>query len=296
MPAVLMVIVLFICLIRLSAAQMALHGAVSQTARQAAANIKPIELAVQQASGYMPAPLAGLSAIEAPPELGSVAAALAGWLPEPAGPLMSAALNGDWKPLEDAAATAIGRSVVEPLLHHEADREVLDVAELKLSGLSLPDLKDKAEPYIRVEAEYSFKLGLPFTKRDIVLREQAEERVWVSDAVPAPRGGDTGTGAENRAAIAIVSIEPNPLRPGRKASIVVQSDPNRKLSLSVNYKSGQSVARNLGEATADGEGVVEWSWLVSGNTTPGVWELVITADDGTRVARHFVVESSSGGN
>ncbi|WP_236338436.1 TadE/TadG family type IV pilus assembly protein [Paenibacillus plantiphilus] len=295
MPVVLMVIILFVCLIRLSAVQMALHGAVSQTVRQAAANIKPIELAIQQASGYMPPQLGGLGVplMEAMPEIRSVAATLAGWLPSPAGPLMSEALNGNWKPLEDVAATSIGRTVVEPLLRHEADKEVLDVSELKLSKLSLPDLQEKAEPYIRIEAEYTFKLGLPFTKRSIVLREQAEERVWVSDAAPAPRGSGAESGTEStRANIQIVSIEPNPLRPGKKATIVVQSDPNRKLSLGVSYKSGQSVARNLGDATADGEGAVKWSWLVSGNTTPGVWELIITADDGTKVARHFVVESS----
>ncbi|MBW7476552.1 pilus assembly protein [Paenibacillus oenotherae] len=292
MPIVLMVILFFICLIQLCAAQMALHGAVSQTAKQAAANIRPIELAVQQAAGYMPSHIGGLPTVEVPQEIRSIAAELADWLPPPAGPLMSAAIKGDWKPLEDVAATAIGRSIVEPLLQHQGDDKVLDVTQLKLSVLSLPDLKGGAEPYIRIEAEYTFRLALPFTKHSVKLREQAVERVWVSDATPAPRGGIGDAGADERTSIQIVSIEPDPLRPGRRAAVTVQSEPGQKLNLTVQYKSGQSRAKNLGEATTDGEGIVEWSWLVSGNTTPGVWELIVTAEDGTKVARHFVVESS----
>jgi hypothetical protein len=282
MPIVLFVIMFFVFLIKLAAVQMALHGAVSQTVRQAAANIRPAALAAEQAAVSLPGP----RGIQVPlSEIGDVAGQIAEWLPDPAGSFLAAAARGD---LQDSAAANIGRSVVQPLLRRSADRAVLEPDRLRLSKLSLPDLKGGPEPYLRIEAEYSFRLGLPFTKREVVLRERAEERVWVSDAVPAPNGGADPEDA--RARIQIVSIEPVPLRPGRMAHVVALTDPGRTVSLAVDYKSGRSVARHLGDASADPGGRVEWTWLVSGNTTPGVWELTVAAGDGARVSRHFVVE------
>jgi hypothetical protein len=291
MPIVLMVIIFLISLIRLASVQMALHGSASQTVRQAAANFRPIELAYEQLAPHLAA-MGELPTLQPLPGINGVADKLEHWLPAPSGPLMAAVLRGDWKPVQNAAATEIGRSVIEPMLRHEADKEILDPSQLRLSNLSLPKLKDNAEPYIRIEAEYTFKLGFPFTKRSIVLREQAEERIWVSDAVPAMRG--EGNPDLSHANIQIVSIEPEPLRPGRRARLIVLTDPGRSLDLAVDYKSGRSKAKHLGKAAADTNGRVEWTWLVSGNTTPGVWELIVTADDGTKVARHFVVEKQPG--
>ncbi|SFI99545.1 Flp pilus assembly protein TadG [Paenibacillus sp. UNC496MF] len=338
LPIVLMVIIFFICLIRLNAAQMALHGAVSQTVRQAAANIHPIDLAVNRlASGENDADAGGgtegggaesgseavghstgngnsggghpsadssgegLAAAGSPwngqssgsssdeplPAVEYLADKLEEWLPSPAGPLLSAALKGDWKSIRDTAAATVGRPVIEPLLRREADASVLDPERIRLSKLSLPDLKDKTDLTLAIEAEYSFPLGFPFTKKAIVLRERAEERVWTPDTVPAPKGGDPDS---EHSPIQIVLIEPSPARPGHKARVVVKTSPGRSLSIEVLYKSGQSVAKHLGDMVTDGEGLAEWTWLVSGNTTPGVWEIVVTASDGGAAARHFVVQ------
>lgn len=210
------------------------------------------------------------------------------WLPPPSGPLLAAALRGDWKPAADMAATEIGRSIVEPLLRRAADTSVLEPEQLHLSKLSLPDFKNKQEAYLLIEASYSFKLGFPFTKKAIVLKEQAEERVWISDPIPALSGDSGNAGAI--APIQIVLVEPSPARPGNKARVVVKTTPGRSLSIEVLYKSGKSVAKHLGDASAGKDGMAEWTWLVSGNTTPGVWEIVVTSSDGGRAARHFVVE------
>ncbi|MNJ79096.1 hypothetical protein D3C77_770120 [compost metagenome] len=61
--------------------------------------------------------------------------------------------------------------------------------------------------------------------------------------------------------------------------------------MTVYYKSGVSQAKYLGEATADGNGVVDWEWLVGGNTTPGTWTFVIETEDGVRTTSGFTVES-----
>lgn len=311
LPIVLMVLLFFIALVRLNAAQMALHGAVSQTTRLAAANMHPIELAVAKASdassddgqsetggdrigaGGTAVPAGStLSASGSSLAVGFIADKLEEWLPAPSGPLLAAVLKGDWDSLQDTAMGAVGRPIVEPLLRREADESVLDPGKIRLTSLSLPDLKHKEDVMLTIEAEYAFRLGLPFTKRSIVLKERATERVWTSDTVPSQRANDAG---EELAAIQIVLVEPSPARPGNKARVVVKTTPGRSLSIEVLYKSGRSVAKHLGDVVTDEAGLAEWTWLVSGNTTPGTWEIAVRASDGATAVRHFIVKKKQAG-
>ncbi|WP_201006280.1 TadE/TadG family type IV pilus assembly protein [Paenibacillus glycanilyticus] len=283
MPLLLMILLLFITMIRLCAVQMALQSAASQTVRQIATHIRPADLTFQKASSSIPD--FGSIGLKLPDWGGAIAKEAAGWLPAPADALASAALEGNWQPVTDAAATELGRTAVEPLLRQFADEAVLEKERLGLSHLSLPDLKEKQEPYLTIEAEYEFPLSLPFLNRKIVLREQASERVWVSDAAPAKED----TAAADVTPIQIVSIQPVPLHPGNKATVIALTSPGASASLTVNYKSGTSTAKHLGSATADANGYVQWTWLVSGNTTPGTWELTATSASGETVSMHFNV-------
>lgn len=293
MPMIIVVLLVFVTLIRLCAVQMALHSAASQTVRQIAAHIHPIELAWQQAVDKQPAqeraPLPMSSWSE-------IAAEAAEWLPDPAGELVSSALRGDFRPLQNMAATEIGRAVVEPLLRKFVDAAIIDEERLSLGWLTLPDLEKENESYLTIAVEYEFPLKLPFYNKPIIVKEQASERVWISDALPA-RFGMESNQADN-IPIQIVAIEPTPLRPGRKATVTVKTAPFASISLGVMYKSGSSKAKHLGEATADADGYVKWTWHVSGNTTPGIWELTASEvnKESNRVAMHFVVEKSSNGS
>ncbi|WP_081419072.1 TadE/TadG family type IV pilus assembly protein [Paenibacillus sp. Leaf72] len=287
MPMLLLVLMVFIIFIRMSTLQIALQAAASQSARQIAAHIYPVELAYQRVSASKPE----FSAAQMPLADWSAAASNAAkWLPDPAGALASSALSGDWKPLIDMAATEIGRGAIEPLLRQNADEAVLETARIKLSRLALPDLKNKQQPYLIIEAEYEFPMQLPFMKQKLILREQASERVWISDAAAAQ-----DTAAQNdpdHIPIQIISISPVPLRPGHKATAIVLTKPGVTASLKVMYKSGQSQAKHLGEATAGSDGFVQWTWLVSGNTTPGMWELTAGVGD-QQASMHFQVEKKS---
>ncbi|WP_336788227.1 TadE/TadG family type IV pilus assembly protein [Paenibacillus sp. MMO-177] len=282
MPLLLMVLLLFLMMIRLCAVQMALQSAASQTVRQIATHIRPADLTFQKASSSIPD--LGSIGLPLPDWGGAMAKDAAGWLPAPADALASAVLEGSWQPVADAAATELGRGAVEPLLRQFADEAVLEKERLSLARLSLPDLKEKRQPYLTIEAEYEFPLSLPFLNRKIVLREQASERVWVSDAAPAKENA-----AGDATSIQIVSIQPVPLRPGNKATVIALTSPGASASLTVNYKSGTSTAKHLGSATADANGYVRWTWLVSGNTTPGTWELTATSASGDAVSMHFNV-------
>ncbi|MCQ6559122.1 TadE/TadG family type IV pilus assembly protein [Paenibacillus mendelii] len=285
MPIVLMVIVFFICLIRLSAVQMALHGAASQVTRQAAAHMYPVALAAEQFAKSAPSQT---NAAQPLPGVETVAGALEAWLPQPAGPLLAAAVKGDWQGVGNAVAAEAGRAALEPLLRQAAEGGLLSPERLRLQHLSLPDLPSGSSAYIRVQVEYSFPLGLPFMRKTLLLREQAEERVWVADHAAAPRNGTDGE--QEQVMLQIVAIEPDPLHPGRTARLIARTDPGRQVSLSIEYKSGTSKAKHLGEATADENGYAEWTWLVSGNTTPGVWEAIVRGEGGARAARHFDVK------
>ncbi|MBD2867771.1 TadE/TadG family type IV pilus assembly protein [Paenibacillus arenilitoris] len=295
MPLLLIVLLVFVTLVRLCAVQMALHSAASQTVRQIAAHIHPADLAWQQAVAAnplpsMPLPLPGSELSS----WGDIAAEAAEWLPSPAGEIAASALRGDFRPLQNAAATEVGRAVVEPLLQDFADKAIVEPERLKLAWLSLPDLEKNEEPFLKLIVEYEFPLKLPFYAKPLVLKEQAAERVWISDAAPARYGAEEGDSAA--LPIQIVAIEPAPLRPGRKATVVVKTAPGAAVSLGVRYKSGSSKAKHLGEAVADASGYVQWTWHVSGNTTPGIWELAVAeaADPDNRVAKHFIVEKSGG--
>lgn len=283
MPLLLIVLLLFIVMIRMCAVQMALQATASQTARQLAAHIHPVDLAIQQLSSTIPS----FEPVNMPmSEWSEAAAQAAEWLPDPMGSITSAALRGDWQPLVDAAATELGRNMVEPLLQQYADEAIIEKDRIKLSRLTLPDLKDKEEPYLTIEAEYELPLRMPFVNKKLVLRERASERVWISDAEPArDDSGDAET-----IPLQIVSIEPTPLRPGHKATVTALTAPGAAATLEVIYKSGHSQAKNLGQAAADKNGYVQWTWLVSGNTTPGIWELTGTSASGERVSMHFTVE------
>jgi len=288
LPVALVVIIFFVFLIQLSAVQMALHGAASQVTRQVAAHIYPIALAVEEASDAMPKGLKSTSPAPLLPGVATVADALARWVPEPTGPMLAAAAKGDWKTLSNLAAAEAGRVMLEPLLKRAADPGLLNPEGLRLYKLSLPDLPSNTDPYVRIQAEYVFPIRLPFVNKSIILREQSEERVWLADTVMAPRDGaldDT-----DQLVMQIVAIEPEPLNPGRKAKLILRTDPGKRVTLSVQYKSGTSKAKHLGEATADEKGYTEWSWHVSGNTTPGIWELEVTSENGKKVGRHFVVQ------
>ncbi|UVI31424.1 hypothetical protein [Paenibacillus spongiae] len=286
MPIVLMAIVFFILLIRLSAVQMALHGAASQVTRQAASHMYPVALAAEQFSKSLPS---RVNAMQPLPGIETVAGALENWLPQPAGPLLAAAVKGDWQGAANASAAEAGRAALEPLLREAAEGGLLSTDRLRLLHLRLPGLPGGSDPYIRVQVEYSFPLGLPFMKKTLLIREQAEERVWIADHVPAPRDG-ASDGNQEQVLLQIVAIEPDPLHPGRTARLIARTDPGRQISLSIEYKSGTSKAKNLGDATADANGYAEWTWLVSGNTTPGIWEAIVTGEGGARAARHFDVQ------
>ncbi|GBF76444.1 hypothetical protein PA598K_04916 [Paenibacillus sp. 598K] len=282
LPLVLFVLLFFVMLVQLAAAQMALNDAASQVVRQTAAHMHPALLAVDKLP-KRPEPEQQRLPLA---DMGLAAEALSKWLPDPAGTLVEAAVTGDWSAAEEMATSYLASRVAEPLLRRVAEESVLDVEHLSIEGLKLPDLAGRDEAFLELVAVYEYPLRLPFAPRSLKLQGRATERVWIPDALPSDSGsaGEAETGL-----LQIVGIQPDPVRPGRKARLIARTEPGATVSLAVQYKSGASKARHLGEATADEHGYVEWEWHVSGNTTPGTWELTVTGADDRTVGMHFDV-------
>ncbi|RXZ84746.1 pilus assembly protein [Paenibacillaceae bacterium] len=284
-PVVLMVMLFLILMVKLSVVQMALHDTATEAVRQTSTHIHPLSLAAER---WLPKPKPTPSEESSPlAAIGSVVGELSGWLPEPADALLEAVVSGNWKPVVDVAATELGKSVAEPLLHKLAENTVLDTGRLSLRKLTLPDFHNRSDSYFSITVSYEFPLGLPFTQGAIFISSRAMERVWMGDVLPASMYSGDESGEAGK--LQIIRIEPNPVRPGRKARLLLRTDPGRTVSLSVEYKSGSSKAKHLGKATADEDGLVVWEWHVSGNTTPGMWELFVQAEDGSGTGMHFQV-------
>jgi hypothetical protein len=68
-------------------------------------------------------------------------------------------------------------------------------------------------------------------------------------------------------------------RPGGRASVVAQTTPGASCSISYRTPAGtSSTAQGLTPKTADGNGMVSWSWEIGPSTRPGTGTVVVTCN------------------
>jgi len=281
MPMFLLLIVFLGFMIRTAVISMALHGALSQTARQAASAWYPIALATDKARN---SPInqrieewngKWQGAADTIRQYGDK-------LPAPMNEWARRASELSFS-LEEQAAILAFEQAIKPF----ADERVLDASRIDLVAVGLPDPDDRSNAYLTLKAEYALPLKVPFLGRKLVLRESARERVWIGGSPSVSRQGPK-EGAESFR-VELVSLEPNPARPGRKATLTIRTEPGTVVDLSILYKSGLSQAKHLGRATADASGLISWTWHVSGRTTPGQWTWKATNAEGAAWEQTFEV-------
>jgi hypothetical protein len=300
LPFFLLGVLFLLLLIRTAVIAMALHSALSQTVRLGATVWQPLTLAQEQAGGEVSGRLSGNGAWDGetaggtPTETGTdkPAAWLAGgretlerlgdWLPEPFGEWARRAAAGEWAPDQLAA-----RAAFRQLTLRFADPAWLDPSRLDIREVTLPSGTQAAEAFLAVKASYRLPFGVPILKRPLTISASATERVWIGGR-PLP-AGDGRAEAPGVGHLAYLALEPDPVRPGKKATLTLQARPGETVYLTVLYKSGPSQAKNLGVAVADAQGKVTWVWHVSGRTTPGEWLWEATAADGSVLRRNFTV-------
>ncbi|WP_221469547.1 TadE/TadG family type IV pilus assembly protein [Cohnella nanjingensis] len=262
MPVFMLAILFLIYLVQAATISMALHGAVSQTARQAASAWYPISAGLDKARAS-PIYQKSQQWSDALAGIGETLGRYGQFLPAPIGDWAKQAADGDWNPEQIAA-----RQAFRQILLRTADPTVLRSDRLEVSSVTLPAADDLAQAYLTVQAEYRLPFQVPFIGRTLILRESASERAWIG-GLPSRSMLDDGEGKPS--ALSFVSLEPNPVRRGRKATLTLRAEPGATVDLTVLYKSGASQAKHLGLATADASGLVSWTWHVSGNTTIGTW-------------------------
>jgi micrococcal nuclease len=70
----------------------------------------------------------------------------------------------------------------------------------------------------------------------------------------------------------------SPVTRGSTGEVTVRTTPGAICSITVTYSSGPSTEQGLTIRTADGSGIVTWSWTVSTQASPGTWPIQVECD------------------
>jgi hypothetical protein len=68
----------------------------------------------------------------------------------------------------------------EPMLAAYVDSGVLPPGSRpKVTKVEFPNLLERSDPYFGIEAEYTLQLPIPFVSKHVTLRHKAYERIWI---------------------------------------------------------------------------------------------------------------------
>lgn len=303
MPIFIIVIFFFIYMVQMTLLSSQMQMVASNTVREVSTNIYPVALAVQSYAQKQETGTEGSYGTEGKSALNTMksisklslselASQYASSFPSPISDwIKDAAAKGD-EPLNDLknqVAESVLDPVVKPIMAPFLEGTLLKEERLHVSRVFVPDLKVGKTPYFGLEISYELPIKVPFTGERIVLQAKAEERLWIGDTDEQNNGSSGNEGNQGEAAI--ILSKPNPAYAGHKAIITAKVSPGSTAKLTVYYKSGVSQAKYLGEVTADENGIVEWKWLVGGNTTPGTWTFTIETAEGVTTTAEFNVAS-----
>ncbi|MFE5317376.1 TadE/TadG family type IV pilus assembly protein [Paenibacillus sp. NPDC056579] len=202
LPLFLSFIVMLIAFIQVSLAEMALQSAVSDTTKVVAANMYPVDLLYQQAksqwgqsaaAGWVDQALSQIQAAKQRVEdtekfvedyeswIPDVVVQLVGWektyrthLEE----LGQATTDDARKKLEEAYKPLVHKAFT-PIVAMYANKTRLKKERLKVTDVMFPDLNNKENAFIGIEAEYELPLAVPFFRKTVTIRKKAYERAWV---------------------------------------------------------------------------------------------------------------------
>ncbi|WP_337926747.1 TadE family protein [Paenibacillus caui] len=306
LPLFIMFVFFFIYMVQMTLLSTRMHAAASNAVKQVSAHIYPIFLAVQAADKKQDDPFIQADDGERQTENGTFpsisikdwADAYASKLPSPFSDWIMAAAEKGQEPIDQLkteTAEAVLDPVMKPILEPFLDEAGLELERVHVTRVIVPDLKTGKTPYFGIEISYELPIRVPFTYKKVVIQSKSVERLWIGDTdeLNASDGADEDSG---QIVNPVVLEKPNPAYAGRRAVIKAKISPGGSAVLTVYYKSGKSIAKYLGTATADENGIIEWEWLVGGNTTPGNWQFVIETPEGGKTVSTFTVESPNSGD
>nr|WP_272039030.1 pilus assembly protein [Paenibacillus sp. JJ-100] len=290
LPVFLFFILFLIFIVQMTLISTALQSTAGETVKQLSTKVYPVSLV------FAPSDSAGgegskeglmwseLSLTEWADEYASS-------LPEPLSDWVQAAARSGEEPLQRIKTSALEvvlDPVIKPLLQPFVDTTLLDMERIHVNGVSVPNLRDKTNPYFRLELSYELPVKVPFLGKPLRIQVAAAERIWIGDT---GEGSDGVSGEGKSGSAATVLSKPDPAFIGNQAKIKVQVEPGSTANLTIFYKSGESSAQHIGWAVADENGIIEWNWFVGTRTTEGTWSFVVETADGAQTETSFTVAS-----
>jgi hypothetical protein len=202
LPLFLSFVLLLVGFIQVSLAEMALQSAVSDTTKVIAANMYPLDLLYQEArSKWEQSSAKGLidqtlgridTAKQKVVQAEEFVDEYERWIPEPVVKLMGWEKNQreELEALSQAGTEEAKQqikafyqpklnSALTPMVVSYANKTRLKPERLKVTKVIFPDLNNKEEAFIGIEAQYEVPLAIPFFKKKIVIRKHAYEHAWV---------------------------------------------------------------------------------------------------------------------
>lgn len=199
MPIFLSFVLVLNSFIQMTMAQIALQTAVSETAKQIATHMYPVNLLYKEAESRAVSSQTGViiqNVIEQIVQIRSKAegtedfvAQYASFIPE------SIVLLLGWEKKKRELLEASGQASTQKVLDQTfnpwvnkaftslvlqfADPQVIHPSQLKVIEVQLPNLAAKTDAFIAIEAQYEISIPIPFFQRTFALRKRAVERVWV---------------------------------------------------------------------------------------------------------------------
>ena len=204
-------------------------------------------------------------------------------------------------------------TIFQPMVDHYADDRILEVEQLHVTKVTLPNLQDRKEAYFGLEVRYDLPLHLPFIDKTLSFKHQAYERVWAGNATTStpktpttpntgnspgnsnPSNGEEGDGTEEsereqeeekREPLVIDSIT-SPVQRGRHVTIFLQGPSNSTATVRLEYQSGffkEFTCRS------NDSGWYRCSAPIGGNSNEGEYKAIITVSD-QQVSGNFQVFS-----
>lgn len=116
--------------------------------------------------------------------------------------------------------------------------------------------------------------------------QSAESTETVNAPTPSP--ASVPKALPNGSEIQIISY-PEIIGRGEYATIEILGEPNTDYSCSVEYKSGPSTAKGLGEKQSDSKGSVSWTWKIGTNTSLDFRPIITVQGGGDSVRVRFQV-------
>ncbi|MDR6724138.1 hypothetical protein J2W91_002600 [Paenibacillus amylolyticus] len=292
LPVFLFFVMFLIYIVQMTLVSTALQSTAGEAVKQLSTKIYPVSLV------FTPSDSAGSGSSDSGtgwkiPELSLTewAEGYASSLPEPLSDWVRAAAARGEQPLQQIKTSvleAVLDPVVKPLLKPFMNTSLLDYERVHVNGVSIPNLKNKTNPYFRLELSYDLPLKVPFLGKSLRIQASAAERLWIGDTGEGSDG--SGDGTDSTGSVTVLS-KPEPAYIGNNAMIKVKVEPGTTANLTIFYKSGESTAKHIGWATADENGEIQWEWFVGTRTTEGTWTFVVETAEGVAMETAFDVAS-----